>query len=334
MSFSSSVANIEAAVPKMPMTVTHRNRTLIFNLPSTNGLKGAALSVSPSVKDTLVVPHAILQVGRRYFDGVTMSTVGDNHLHRIGIHSRHYEPPVDFGPVDPTLEYPRLSPSDGVITPVLHLPRAGDMSNNFLHSVDPIGQYYPFLPTTSFQRPLVPHPAAPFNRFRPDVGFLGNSYSPPTPPSSSGGDSQPVSPTETWNQTHVAALFDQPLVFTVPLTSVEFPSNPGDEDLHFFQCQWKECGVWITSGKEALPSRSSEGQHGHRDTLPVVQLFHAAANRKPAQASRGPSVPAVEMFRLHEGVHAARQRIQSFPSSGSMQVSSCCQRAEHHGLQR
>ncbi|KAF9222391.1 hypothetical protein BS17DRAFT_186015 [Gyrodon lividus] len=172
---------------------------------------------------------------------------GDN---RTDAYSRHYGS-LDFVHDNMTFDYTQFPPSNPVTTPVLPVPR--NFLNNWNQpSPEPIAGYYPFLPAADFQRPPMSRPTLQLNHFSPGVDYVSIRSSSSRPPSS--GDSLPVSPTEAWNQTPLqpTAPLDQPPVFTVPLTAVEFPSNPSDGEVHFFQCLWRACGVWITSDKEEL----------------------------------------------------------------------------------
>ncbi|KAF8845895.1 hypothetical protein BDN67DRAFT_883 [Paxillus ammoniavirescens] len=170
------------------------------------------------------------------FDTVAMPTFNDALPH-----SRHHGPSLDFGHGHLTPEHTYFNP---VITSGLPTP----------HTMSNICDYSLPLPEMGFQRSPMAYPSPQLNQIFPEVDYVDNSLSYSNPPSSSGDDGLSASPTELRNRVppQPTAPSIQPLVFTVPLSAVEFPSHPSGNDGHFFQCLWNQCGVWITSDKEAL----------------------------------------------------------------------------------
>jgi hypothetical protein len=219
--------------------------------------------------------HSPPLIPANHFDAVVMPTFNDALPH-----SRHYGPSLDFGHWNLTPEHTHLNP---VITSGLPVPSS--MSN----MCD-----YPLFPEMGFQRSPTAHPSSQLSHFFPEVDYVGNSLSYSSPPSSS-GDGLSASPTEMWNRVppQPTAPPVQPLVFTVPLSAVEFPSHPSGSDDHFFQCLWNQCGVWITSDKEAL-KRHFKYRHG-------VSLNNTSAGTNCAWF--GCAVP-LQMGNLHRHIEA------------------------------
>lgn len=54
------------------------------------------------------------------------------------------------------------------------------------------------------------------------------------------------------SQPHMTQSTGQHYSLTVPLEGVEFPPISGSGEVPFFQCRWADCGMWITSEKEAV----------------------------------------------------------------------------------
>ncbi|KIK94781.1 hypothetical protein PAXRUDRAFT_426097 [Paxillus rubicundulus Ve08.2h10] len=182
--------------------------------------------------------HSPPLIPANHFDAVVMPP-----FNNVLPHSGHYGPSLDFAHGGSTPEHTHSNP---VIASGLPVPRS--VSYMWDH---PLSH-----PEVGFQRSPMVHPSPQLNQCFPEVDYVDNSNSHfYSSPPSSGDDGQPASPAEMWNgtpyQPNAPFMQSQPLVFTVPLSVVEFPSHPGSDD-HFFQCLWNQCGTWITADKDAL----------------------------------------------------------------------------------
>lgn len=111
----------------------------------------------------------------------------------------------------------------------------------------------PCHPTTAFRYLPLSDPALSLSS---SGSFDSKSHPFPSPPLSMSNHVLAVPPSETLGQIqprpYITTSLGQLYTSTVPLEAVEFPSIPGAGEALFFQCRWVNCGIWITSEKEAV----------------------------------------------------------------------------------
>ena len=195
---------------------------------------------------------------------VTMSTMA-SHAHYGGglldAREPHHEPSPAFAFISDNymVEYSRdlPSPSPSVATPII----PATFSDGVLSYINPIFPSDPVLQCSS------PHPANPLEHLFPSNS--APSFTPPRSldysslslPFSMTGHIPIISRCETptdqvRHQSDNTTSFqvEQSYALTVPLETVEFPLLPvgSINEMPFFRCEWGDCGIWITSDKEAV----------------------------------------------------------------------------------
>ena len=238
-----------------------RSNSSPFPLPPT--LRGSSI---PSHASDLSLPHfgynpsssAYYLISERHPQTVAMSTLTGYPQYGGGVIDArmcHYDPSFGFGHDNYMVEHPRALPSPIIAMPMVPTyPDVGAPSY-----VDPT---LPSVPTLRWS----PHYAAPAYQhspppdstpsLSPSGNFDSGSYSSASPPLSTGNHSLvSLSPPEMSDhiqpQPVTTTSTDQLYTFTIPLQNVEFPPNAGGWH-EFFRCCWQNCGIWLTSDKEAV----------------------------------------------------------------------------------
>ncbi|KAG8220505.1 hypothetical protein J3R82DRAFT_3207 [Butyriboletus roseoflavus] len=173
----------------------------------------------------------------------------------IDAHPYHHDLPFGFPQGNYMVDYPCPVPSPVIAMPIVPTsPGAGASSH-----MDPV------LPPHLTLGWSLRHPTATFQHLpsfdstaslSSSGNFDSELYSSPSPPLSTGNHALAVWPPGMLDQIQIQPYITSPsgllYTLTVPLEAVEFPPVYGSGEVQFFQCRWANCGIWITSEKEAV----------------------------------------------------------------------------------
>ena len=168
----------------------------------------------------------------------------------IGAHTTgHYDPSFEFTHDNYMIEYLRVTqPTIGAPIVPAYLGLGASSAVDPVLSSDPTLRWSPGYLINTYQ-----HGPSPDSTLSP---VDSTSYLSPYSPLPSNNHSFVFQPSEMSNQIQpqpiTTASVEQPYTLTVPLENIEFPSISGTGEVPFFQCFWENCGIWITSDKEAV----------------------------------------------------------------------------------
>jgi hypothetical protein len=198
-------------------------------------------------------------ISERHPQPVAMSTLTGHAQYGGGVidaHMCHYDPSFGFGHDTYMIEHPRALPSPTIPMPMVpaYLNVGASGCVDPLLASDPTLRWPPHYATPAYQH--VPPPDSTPS-LSPPGNFDSESSSSPSPPLSTGNHGLiALSPPEMLDQIQPQPITttstSQLYTFTISLQNIEFPPVFNAGDMQFFQCTWQNCGIWITSDKEAV----------------------------------------------------------------------------------